>query len=136
MTGKKKFLMIAGVVALAITLLGVEVLYVTGQMLDKPGTVKLETIVNGGMLPTFDPVNCVLAGEQTGWKGYRNYLGFIFVDEQKLDIVSQDGILTIGSDALKNCQSIIVFLKNGKIFQELTILNRFNQIWYRIEPYE
>ena len=133
---KKKVLLIAAVIVALLVSLGAAAWYLTSQSLFGPSTVELKGAIYGGLGVKPDPINCLLAGRPTGWKGHREYLGFISANQQKMDVVAQDGILAVGSDTLKNCQSVTELVTDGQTYQELVILNRFNQIWYKIGPYK
>lgn len=123
----KKLLLIAALIALALGLIVLEVRYITTQSLLAPTTVELRSVVYGGLGSRFAPFDCLVAGRQTGWKGYRGYLGFILVDKRKSDVLLQDGNLAVGNEVLKNCHSVKELLTDGKNYQEMEILNRFGK---------
>ncbi len=125
-----------GAIAVALlALLGAEAWYVTSQPLQPPGTVELGGPILAARAVQTDPVDCVLAGKQTGWTGYQDYVGFSQAGQQKLDVLAQHGGLAIGGDVVGNCQSLEMSFSTGKKYGGLRILNRFNQIWFKIERY-
>ncbi len=133
-TGKPRRLWSVGAAILLVLLAATEALYLGTQRLLDPASVELGGIIYFGESPRFDPINCLFAGQQTGWIGYKDYLGFVMTDQEKLDVVVQDGILTVAAYELRNCQSVTEsFSVQGEFAHYLLILNRFNQIWYRIE---
>ncbi len=123
-----------GAAILLVLLAATEALYLGTQRLLAPASVELGGIIYFSESPHFDPINCLFAGQQTGWIGYKDYLGFMMSDQSKLDVVAQDGVLALAAYELRNCQSVTEsFSVEGDFAHYLLILNRFGQIWYRVE---
>ncbi len=133
-TDRPRRLWSIGATILLVLLAATEALYLGTQRLLAPASVELGGIIYFSESPRFDPINCLFAGQQTGWIGYKDYLGFMMSDQSKLDIVAQDGVLALAAYELRNCQSVTEsFSVEGDFAHYLLILNRFNQIWYRVE---
>ncbi len=137
MIASRKLIGLGVGVAVLLVLLGGEARYVLSQPLLSPGTVELGGLIQAAGTVKVDLVNCVIAGTQTGWLGYQDYVGFTQAGQQKLDAVARHAGLAVGSDVLGNCESVGMSFSTGKpgSFGELRILNRFNQIWFKIERY-
>ncbi len=135
MMSRTKAIWIGVPVVILFVLLGAEERYIASQPLQPPGTVELGGLIQAAGAVTTDLENCVLAGKQTGWTGYQDYVGFSQAGQQKLDVIAQDEGLAIGGDVLKNCQSIEISFFTGEGYAGLRILNRFNRIWFKVEQY-
>ncbi len=133
-TDKPRRLWSIGAAILLVLLTATQALYLGTQRLLAPASVELGGIIYFSESPRFDPINCLFAGQQTGWIGYQDYLGFMMTDQSKLDVVAQDDVLAVAAYELGNCQSVTEsFSVQGEFAHYLLILNRFGQIWYRVE---
>ncbi len=113
MIASRKLIGLGVGVAVLLVLLGGEARYVLSQPLHSPGTVELGGLIQAAGAVKVDLVNCVIAGTQTGWLGYQDYVGFTQAGQQKLDTVARHGGLAVGSDLLGNCESIGMSFSTG-----------------------